>query len=376
MLLPSTMMVRAQDDPTLLMVGETAVKRSEFVQAYSKICGARVGAPCKVDDFLESYINYKLRVKAARESCLDTTSMFKSMLAACATNSLPASTTANASGNLTGEDLRRIAQSSGNGINNEVVCLSHIYLKVRQRGQRYELQQAIKRADSIYNALRQGADFAVLARQVSQDKASAANGGLMGWYGRNQLLKEMEDNAFTLQPGTYSRPFLTADGYHILLLNDRRTADKFAELQQWQAAEQKRLSMVRGISSSPIQASLPSAERESNMGNSPISPMATASLPTVSDDIYEGLLLCVLSEKSLARQAATDKTAMARYFKKNKKKYRRKGFKPKSYVEVEEQVVADLCTEMEKHWISDLKEKYPVTINKDVLKTINKHHRI
>ena len=169
----------------------------------------------------------------------------------------------------------------------------------RQRGQRYELQQAIKRADSIYNALRQGADFAVLARQVSQDKASAANGGLMGWYGRNQLLKEMEDNAFTLQPGTYSRPFLTADGYHILLLNDRRTADKFAELQQWQAAEQKRLSMVRGISSSPIQASLPSAERESNMGNSPISPMATASLPTVSDDIYEGLLLCVLSEKSL-----------------------------------------------------------------------------
>ena len=134
--------------------------------------------------------------------------------------------------------------------------------------------------------------------------------------------------------------------------------------------------MVRGISSSPIQASLPSAERESNMGNSPISPMTTASLPTVSDDIYEGLLLCVLSEKSLARQAATDKTAMARYFKKNKKKYRRKGFKPKSYVEVEEQVVADLCTEMEKHWISDLKEKYPVTINKDVLKTINKHHRI
>lgn len=261
-------------------------------------------------------------------------------------------------------------------MNNEVVCLSHIYLKVRQRGQRYELQQAIKRADSIYNALRQGADFAVLARQVSQDKASAANGGLMGWYGRNQLLKEMEDNAFTLQPGTYSRPFLTADGYHILLLNDRRTADKFAELQQWQAAEQKRLSMVRGISSSPVQASLPSAERESNMGNSPITPMTTASLPTVSDDIYEGLLLCVLSEKSLARQAATDKTAMARYFKKNKKKYRRKGFKPKSYVEVEEQVVADLCTEMEKHWISDLKEKYPVTINKDVLKTINKHHRI
>ena len=121
MLLPSTMMVRAQNDPTLLMVGETAVKRSEFVQAYSKICGARVGAPCKVDDFLESYISYKLRVKAARESRLDTTSMFKSMLAACATNSLPASTTANASGSLTGEDLRRIAQSCGNGMNNEVV---------------------------------------------------------------------------------------------------------------------------------------------------------------------------------------------------------------------------------------------------------------
>jgi peptidyl-prolyl cis-trans isomerase SurA len=37
-------------------------------------------------------------------------------------------------------------------------------------------------------------------------------------------------------------------------------------------------------------------------------------------------------------------------------------------------VVADLQEEMDKHWVDDLRKKYPVKVNKKVLKTVNKHH--
>jgi peptidyl-prolyl cis-trans isomerase SurA len=47
--------------------------------------------------------------------------------------------------------------------------------------------------------------------------------------------------------------------------------------------------------------------------------------------------------------------------------------KPKDYNDVRVLVVADLQDEMERLWVSDLRKKYAVVINQDILKTINKH---
>jgi peptidyl-prolyl cis-trans isomerase SurA len=47
--------------------------------------------------------------------------------------------------------------------------------------------------------------------------------------------------------------------------------------------------------------------------------------------------------------------------------------KPQDYTDVRGQVVADLQDEVERLWVADLRKKYPVTINEEVLKTVNKH---
>jgi peptidyl-prolyl cis-trans isomerase SurA len=91
-------------------------------------------------------------------------------------------------------------------------------------------------------------------------------------------------------------------------------------------------------------------------------------------EFYEGLLLYEQSKQSVGRHAAEDEEALKYYFKKHKKRYRRKGFKPKSYTEVRGQVVADLQEEMNKRWVADLRKKYPVNVNKKVLKTVNNHY--
>lgn len=378
MLLPSIMGMQAQNDnATALTVGSRRVLRGELAEAYRRVMIASNGEQHKIDAFIENYVDYLLKVEAAREMHIDTTQTFRSLVM-----SLPRTEVrsmmpevGDVSLAMQNDDINRIMQyDSKQASTTEMVQLAHIFVKVHQRGQRNELQQAIRRIDSVYSALNRGADFEALARQVSDDDASAQRGGVMGWYGPHQLMKELEQTVLNLEKGKYSRPVLAPDGYHILMVRDRKKVSSFADLMAWRDDIAWRNDIRNGSA-----VSLP-RERNNSKGGVPQETSAAgemvidrvACLQQTHPDIYEGLLLCALSEHSMVRQAANDEQAMARYFKKNKKQYRRKGFKPKTYHEVKGLVTADLYVEMEKHWVADLKQKYPVTINKEVVKTINK----
>lgn len=226
-----------------------------------------------------------------------------------------------------------------------------------------------QRIEQIYRELQQGADFGQLARQYSQDQSSAQNGGEMGWYSRGQLLKEIENLVFGMRKGEMSRPFLSTIGYHILLLKDRKPLEQYDVIKGDLAAEVGQQQLHRQTTTEPLQGRV--IERQD--ATAVVSDIQMPSDP-VQRELFEGLLLVEQSKQSVGRHAAEDEEALKYYFKKNKKKYRRKGFKPKDYTEVREQVVADLQEEMNKHWIADLKKQYPVSINKKVLKTVNNHH--
>lgn len=72
-------------------------------------------------------------------------------------------------------------------------------------------------ADSVYNNLQSGADFATLAQQYDP-----ATGGELGWFPRGYLTQPaVEEAAFALQPGQYS-PVVQSDiGFHIVLVVER-----------------------------------------------------------------------------------------------------------------------------------------------------------
>ncbi|MBI4443679.1 MAG: peptidyl-prolyl cis-trans isomerase [Acidobacteria bacterium] len=93
--------------------------------------------------------------------------------------------------------------------------VSHILLKA-QESEPEKMAEAKKKAEELVQKLRQGADFAALAKENSQDESNAGNGGDLGWIVRGQTVPEFEKTAFSLSPGTISDPVQTVYGVHIL----------------------------------------------------------------------------------------------------------------------------------------------------------------
>jgi parvulin-like peptidyl-prolyl isomerase len=84
--------------------------------------------------------------------------------------------------------------------------------------------RAKARADSLLGALRNGADFADLARRFSQDPGSGRAGGELGSFPRGRMVKEFENAAFALEPGQISQVVKTQFGYHIIKVEEHQKA--------------------------------------------------------------------------------------------------------------------------------------------------------
>ena len=88
-------------------------------------------------------------------------------------------------------------------------------------------------AEEIINQLNGGADFVTLAKEKSTGP-SGPNGGDLGYFGRGAMVPTFEAAAFALAAGDYSKtPVQTQFGWHIILLEDKRTAEppSYAELE-------------------------------------------------------------------------------------------------------------------------------------------------
>lgn len=78
-----------------------------------------------------------------------------------------------------------------------------------------------KKADDLVRAARAGADFVALARQYSEDPGSKENGGLLLPFPRGQMLREIEDAAFSLTNNQVSDVIITTSGYQIIKLLEK-----------------------------------------------------------------------------------------------------------------------------------------------------------
>jgi peptidyl-prolyl cis-trans isomerase C len=77
-------------------------------------------------------------------------------------------------------------------------------------------------AKAILDQLKGGADFATLAKEKSKDPG-AAEGGDLGYFGKEQMVPEFAEVAFKMYPGQLSNPVKTQFGWHVIKLEDRRT---------------------------------------------------------------------------------------------------------------------------------------------------------
>lgn len=108
------------------------------------------------------------------------------------------------------------------------MSVAHILARVKPNG--YTDDQAQKVINSVYEKLQDGQEFDALAKEFSQDKATANKGGFLGFFGINQYEKPFEDAAFALENNNdFSAPFKTSAGWHIVKRLEKKEIQPFQQ---------------------------------------------------------------------------------------------------------------------------------------------------
>lgn len=311
------------DDPTIMVVNGQAVPRSEFEYSYNKNNAEGVIDKKSIEEYVDLFINYKLKVEAAKDAHLDTLSSFKEEFASYRDQQIKPAF-------ITDEDVEAEAQKIYAETQHRIDSMggmvkpAHILLLLGQKATQEQQDAAKVRIDSIYKAIQDGADFAELARNLSDDKNSARNGGELPWLTKGQTLPDFEKTVFAMEKGQLSAPVLTPAGWHIIKLIDKGGFFPYdsvhADILQFIEQRNLRESIVDSKLSALAEAegTTPAALLENKMNE------MTAKdneLKYLIQEYHDGLLLYEISNKLVWEKAAKDETGLASYFKKNKKKY-------------------------------------------------------
>ena len=124
-----------------------------------------------------------------------------------------------------------IADLEGNVAVNSDYNLSHILISMPESATATQIDEAQQLAQDIYRQLNEGADFGEMAIRHS-DAQTALDGGALGWMKGEQLPTLYTDIVATMEGGDISEPFRSASSYHIVKVNELRSAIQRSEIDQ------------------------------------------------------------------------------------------------------------------------------------------------
>ena len=114
---------------------------------------------------------------------------------------------------------------------NGEIKVAHIMIRLADKSTGVDTINAKQKIEEIYKKIAAGERFEDLAKQYSDDKQSAKNGGALPYFSAGKMVLEFEREAFGLKKaGDYSKPFLTSYGWHIVKLIDRKPLPSFDEM--------------------------------------------------------------------------------------------------------------------------------------------------
>lgn len=317
-------MAHAQSDPTLMTINGTPVSRSEFEYSYNKNNSDGVIDKKTVNEYVDLFINYKLKVQAALDAHLDTLSSFKKEFLSYRNQQIRPSMITDAD---VEAEARKMYKQSQERIDGQggMLRVAHILLSVKQDASA-EVDKAAKlRADSIYNAIKKGADFGSLAKQFSGDPGSASKGGELPWITRGQTVKEFDNKAYSMQVGEVSEPVKSPFGYHIIKLLEKQNFFPYDSLRK----DIIKFIEVRGFKEKIINEKIDSLAKANNVTKDEILDKKLVELEANDPDLsnlvreyHDGLLLFEISNREVWNKAAKDDAALVAYFKKHRKEYK------------------------------------------------------
>jgi peptidyl-prolyl cis-trans isomerase C len=134
-----------------------------------------------------------------------------------------------ASTQVTDEEARSFYESHPSLFDSgERLDVSEILLRVPPPASATQAATVRRQAEALLARIRKGEDFAAVAREHSQDKATAGKGGELARFGHGQVDPILEKAAFALKPGEVSGVVGTLSGFHILKLRQRVPSEHLA----------------------------------------------------------------------------------------------------------------------------------------------------
>ena len=225
----SNITAQNNDDPILISIADEDVTKSEFLAVYQKnnVKGESLTKE-NVDEYLELFINYKLKVREAETLGLDTLKTFISELAGYRRQlAKPYLSNREVTDYLLTEAYVRMQFD---------VRASHILIKLSTNASPEDTLKAYNKVLGIRNQIMAGVAFDEMARKYSEDPSAKdrlgrdaktqikGNGGDLGFFNVLNLVYDFETIAYTLDVDEVSMPIRTDFGYHLIKVTDRKSA--------------------------------------------------------------------------------------------------------------------------------------------------------
>lgn len=208
--------MQAQNEIPLVTIANQKISRAEFERIYKKNNeNLQENIDIKTpEEYLELFINFKLKVAEAMRLKMDTVQAFREELAGYRQElGAPYLTDIQFDEKMTRELYRRLKSE---------VNASHILFAVPENATKAQDEEILAKALKVREEILAGKDFNEAAFEYSDDPSAKHNRGNLGYFSGFQMVAPFEDAAFTLAQGEISQPVKSSFGYHLIKVHDTR----------------------------------------------------------------------------------------------------------------------------------------------------------
>jgi peptidyl-prolyl cis-trans isomerase SurA len=197
-----------------MTIHDRQVTLGEFERIYKKNNSSTALEQQTVEEYLDLFINFKLKVIEAEELGLDTSFIkefngYKKQLAKPYLSD--------------SEEVDALVQEAFERAQKEINA-SHILIRVNAEAPPEDTLRVFNKAIEIRDRILAGEDFGTVARATSDDPSAKTNAGNLGWFTVFRMVYPFENGAYSTEKGKVSMPVRTRFGYHLMKVNDVRPA--------------------------------------------------------------------------------------------------------------------------------------------------------
>ncbi len=210
--------VNTSENATVLTVGEETVNLADFKYIYSKNNRDSVVTSEALDEYMELFVKFKLKVMAAEALGMDTVAEFTKELAGYRKQLTRPY--------LVDMELLDELVLEAHNRKQEEIHARHILVSVKPDALPSDTLRAWNRISELRNQVKAGENFTTVAKSKggSDDPSVAENGGDLGWFTAFQMVYSFEEAAYNTEVGELSEIVRTKYGYHFLKVDGRREA--------------------------------------------------------------------------------------------------------------------------------------------------------